>query len=140
MATDNVLFWPKSNTRSKNFTVGENPVRIIGNINPGDMVCVWRVYDGTSDECKTDKIPDIPVMCCDLCGQLSLWKTEYADCESGYLTQSELLIETSGVFYLQYCCAEPEVNIPRNPPWVCPETPEGVYVWYREELNENSAC
>lgn len=139
MSNGNVLFWPRSRTQSSTFTVTDRPVRVIGNINPGDMVKVWRVYDGTSDECKTDKIPPIPVMCCDTCSPLSLWAEEYADCPSGVLVQSEVVIKSSGVYFLEYCCAPPEVTIPEET-YECSETPDGVYVWYRTEMIDGSEC
>lgn len=140
MPTNNVLFWPKSAVKSNTFAVTDTPIRVIGNVRPGDQVKVWRVYDGTSDECRVEKIPPIPVMCCDTCSQLALWNEEYADCPTGFLIQSEILVKSSGVYFLEYCCAPDEVEIPENEPEPCTETPDGVYVWYREELIEGSEC
>lgn len=109
---NNVLFWPGANTRSPNFVVAGTPIRIIGRLPAGDRVRVWRVYDGQSDECRTDKIPDIPVMCCDSCDQLSLFTELYSDCPTGQLVQSEILIKSSGTYFLEYCCAAEEPVVP----------------------------
>ena len=129
-ASTNILFWPGSPVESVRFTVTDTPVRIIGVVPEEAIVTVWRNYDNLGVTCEFD-VPPIPVMCCDTCGQLSLWTEPYADCPTGQLVQSEVVIASSGVYFLKY-----EASHENTPPTVVGD----VFVWMRDEKIMEGGC